>query len=105
MRTVTPGETLGWDDVLMYRLWQDADVRVRRILKHLHCYPDRDETAISVAEYVEVLPHELSRIVDELEAVCERRYGLALPFLRRAEAGSELYCMPQAVTQMVHVVY
>jgi len=105
MSTMTPSGTLGWDELQMDRLWRDAGVPVRRILLHLHCYPNREETALPVAEYVEVGPHELTRIVDELEETCGRRFGLGLPFVRRTESGGELYCMPQAVAGMVHVVY
>ena len=98
-------DTLGWDDARMARLWANAGVPVRRILKHLYCYPDREQTDLAVAEYVEVTPCTLHEIVDELALTCEQRYNRGLPFLRRQEGGSEAYLMPGRVTRMVHVVY
>jgi hypothetical protein len=97
--------TLGWDVGALHRLWEESSVPVRKLLKHLHCYPDREETMMSVAEYVECSDRSLRTLVDELEKHCERRYGRPLPFARRDLNGYEMYCMPEPVARMVFQVY
>lgn len=96
---------LGWDALAIHRLWEESSVPVRKLLKHLSCYPDREETMMSVGEYVECSDRALRKLVDELEEHCERRYDRRLPFARRDLNGYEMYCMPEAITQMVYEAY
>jgi hypothetical protein len=97
-------DALGWDAVSMQKLWDESNIPVRRLLQHLYCHPDTQESAASIDDYVKVGTDGFRLLVDNLTDLCTTRYSRPLPFARWADQSIERLLMPRAVTELLHIV-